>query len=280
MNFLENPCFKSTLMSSPFLLLPSSDKQLPVYPYSIRKFFFGNSLFGAYSFVLLLNFSILVQQSYAQRNENTWWAGVHSGMLVFYGDVKTNDFFPSLSPFNELRAGAGANLSYLFNPVFGLRMSFTAGKLAGANQAADEYFKANILDYSLQGIFNLNTIFFYDYIETPVDIYAMVGYGFVEFRSIRRRLSDDGFIQAFGYAANGSKSAGKTREMMIPVGFIIQSSVNKLTRNGSNFLSNTDITLEFTLANANTNKLDANLTIREVKDKYSYFSIGLVYNFN
>jgi len=267
-------------MSSLFLFSPNSDKQMLSYPYSRRKnFFIRGRTQGMYLF-LLLTFNILSISMYAQHIENRWEAGVHTGMLVFYGNIKTNDFLPSLSPFNELRAGAGAKLSYLLNPVFSLRASFTAGKLAGANQVINEYFKANILDYSIQGVFNLSTVFFYNYVETPINIYALVGYGFVEFRTIRRKLSDDSFIRAFGYASDGSKSSDKTRELIIPVGGIVQIEFDKLTRTRNNFLANTVIALEFTLANANTNKLDANLTLRELKDKYSYLSIGLAYKLN
>lgn len=266
-------------MSSPFLLLPTTDKQMPVYPYSQKKYLFAKGGLRLVVLLIILVFSFISLRLTAQRNEYNWQAGINTGMLVAYSDIKTNEFFPSLSPFNELRSGAGLQLSYSFNPVFGLRAAMTAGRLAGANPDADEYFKANILDYSLQGTFNLNTIFFYDYVETPFDIYAIVGYGFVEFRSIRRKLSDDSFISAYGYAPNGSKSSDKTRELIIPVGIMLQTSVDKIARTGNEFLLNTSLAIEFTLINANTNKLDSNLSLREVKDKYSYLSIGLIYSF-
>lgn len=215
----------------------------------------------------------------AQVYNRNWSAGMHSGLLVFYGDIKTNDFFPAISGFNELRAGGGVQATYHLNPLLGLRGSLLFGKLAGANPDNDEYFNANIIDYTLQAMVSLNTLVFYNYDETPFDIYAVVGYGLVEFRTIRRRLSDDSFIRAFGYSADGSKTPKKTRELVIPVGLKIHTNMENLFGMRNDFFSNSEITLEFILHNAHTNKLDADLTVREARDKYSYLALGILYYF-
>jgi hypothetical protein len=256
------------------------DKQTFSYPYSIIKIFLRHHALLICNVVIFSLLYFPVSTMKAQVFEPQWSAGIHSGLLVFYGDIKTNEFAPAIKGFNELRAGIGLQTTYSLNPALSIRGSITKGKLAGAKPTTDEYFTANILDYSVQLMINLNSIIFYDYDFTPIDVYTAIGYGFVDFRTIKRKLSDDSFVRAFGYNADGSKSSAKTREMFIPVGVIIHSNLDQILNSNNYFLSQTDITLEFILNNVNTNKLDADLTIREVRDKYSYFALGLIYYLN
>ena len=260
------------------LYFPQSFKQL-LLSFTPLKKLLPNRRLACYISIIIFLTNLSPRESSAQLYNQKWSAGLHSGMLVFHGDVKTNEFLPSVSGFNELRAGGGVQATYHFNPVLALRGSLLAGKLAGANPDQDEYFTANILDYTLQGLISLNSLFFYGYDYTPVDIYAVAGYGLVEFRTIKRRLSDDSFIRAFGFNADGSRSPKKTRELVIPLGIKVHADLETFFGSSSNFLSNSIITFEFLLYNANTNKLDADLTVREVKDKYSYLSLGLLYYF-
>lgn len=253
------------------------DKQIGKYPYSIKKFIFSNQTLLFSIVVILSNLYFPEKTIHAQVFQPQWSAGIHSGLLVFYGDIKTNEFAPAIKGFNELRAGYGLQTTYSFNPILSIRGSLTKGKLAGAKPSTDEYFTANILDYSVQAMINLNGLIFYDYDYTPIDVYAAIGYGFVDFRTIKRKLSDDSFVRAFGYNPDGSKSSVKTREMAIPVGIIIHSNLEQILNSNNYFLSQTDITFEFILHNVNTNKLDADLTLREVRDKYSYLALGLIY---
>jgi hypothetical protein len=234
---------------------------------------------GKFFFIFTVLLLPIISNIHAQVNERNWSVGVHSGMLVFFGDVKTNDFLPATSKFNELRAGGGFHATYQLNPVLGLRGSLLSGKLAGAKPENDEYFEASFLDYTIQLMLNINTLVFYNDDNPPVDVYAILGYGLVEFRSIRRKLSDNNFIRSFGYNQDGSKSAKKTRELVLPIGLKVHSSIDNLLGIRNYYLSNTGITLEFILHNANTNKLDSDLTISETKDKYSYFALGLLYTF-
>jgi hypothetical protein len=258
---------------------PISKIQALPYPFSVRKHFINRGLTFCISIKIVLFIVLTAPESAAQIYSQKWSAGIHTGMLVFYGDIKTNEFLPSVSGFNELRAGGGVQATYHFNPVLAIRGSLLVGRLAGANPDLDEYFTANIMDYTLQGLISLNSLFFYGYDFTPVDIYAIAGYGLVEFRTIKRRLSDDTFIRAFGYNTDGSKSPKKTRELVIPLGMKVHADLETLFGSSNTFLSNSTITFEFLLYNANTNKLDADLTVREVKDKYSYLSLGLLYYF-
>lgn len=262
------------------LTMQFPDKQIGKYPYSIKKFIFRNRALIICIAFIINNLSLPPNIIHAQVFKPQWSAGIHSGLLVFYGDIKTNEFAPAINGFNELRAGFGLQTTYTFNPILSIRGSLTKGKLAGAKPSTDEYFTANILDYSVQAMINLNGLIFYDYDYTPIDVYAAIGYGFVDFRTIKRKLSDDSFVRAFGYNPDGSKSSVKTREMTIPVGIIIHSNLEQILNSNNYLLSQTDITLEFILHNVNTNKLDADLTLREVRDKYSYFAFGLIYYLN
>lgn len=256
------------------------DKHIGKFPYSIKNYFFRHRTLIICIVFTINNLYLPWNTIHAQVFKPQWSAGIHSGMLVFYGNIKTNEFAPAIKGFNELRAGFGLQTTYAFNPILSIRASLTNGKLAGAKPSTDEYFTANFLDYSVQAMINLNGLIFYDYNFTPIDVYAAIGYGFVDFRTIKRKLSDDSFVRAFGYNPDGSKSSVKTREMSIPAGFIIHSNLEQILNSNNYFLSKTDITLEFILHNVNTNKLDADLTLRETKDKYSYFAFGLIYYLN
>ena len=66
---------------------------------------------------IFLAFILIKQNVVAQRNDNNFIVGISEGLLLFYGDVKVNDFTPVLTDKNEFRLGTSLSASKKFNPI-------------------------------------------------------------------------------------------------------------------------------------------------------------------
>src|SRR5437867_2143014 len=52
---------------------------------------------------------------------DNWSVGINAGTLLFYGDVKQHDYFPTTSYNNEVKFGYGLSVSRAFNSVLSIQ---------------------------------------------------------------------------------------------------------------------------------------------------------------
>jgi hypothetical protein len=225
--------------------------------------------------VLLLGFPRL----YAQSIDGKLGIGLQMGTSVFFGDIKKNEWWPSLGNPNEIGFGMGLQSTYNFTPYFSLKGVYLNGNLKGANMEKNQQFKANFNEFTIRAMFNMSTIFFENPDRAWLDVYGVVGYGINSFRSVRTSMEDGRVLGAFGFASNGTTKTRTTRELSIPVGISLKSRVGYLAKGSvANDLDRLEINLDIMLHLVNTDKLDA-LQSGDGRDNFTFFSAGVSYFF-
>lgn len=234
--------------------------------------------------VLLLLISITASAQQAKTIDlnskaikHNWDANINFGSNLFYGDLRVYDYWPVKENNNERAWAYGFILRKHINPFFSVQGQLLYGKLAGSKRyfsdgvRANQYFNATMFEYNLSAHFNfLNLILGYDP-SRRFSAYLLAGIGMVDFRSVKRYITNDKFINSVGYKNGGKTKKEMTTETMIPIGGGFSYKIN------DRFYANLNITLR----GVNTDKLDATEgTSSDVKDMYGYTSIGVSYRFH
>lgn len=204
---------------------------------------------------------------------NTWSVTLSGGSMLFYGDLRQFDYYPITKQngkdwynftqdISERKWGFGLTLNKQLSTMFALQGVLDMGKLAGVKKKANAYFDASFTYYGVNLVVNFSNLFWPYTKNHKVSFYGITGLGFTDFKSIQYRLSDDDTISTYGY--NGWK---KTTETTLPVGLGIKY---KLT-------NNFDLGFETSLANVNTDKLDAHVAVNTAKDKWGYTALTITY---
>lgn len=229
--------------------------------------------------MILLLTGFLATDAKAQKPDLDWTVGLDGGFLLFYGDVKENDFIPILRNKNEVRLGYGLNIRKKFNPFLGLQLKLLWGKLAGTNRSVNEYFESNIFSWTINADVNINQIIFYDEDEKDLELYIQLGMGLVDFRGKLFDLTTDKLIDVIGYSPDGNIKEKMTSELVIPFGIGATYGMRHFFDEEYIFWENVDLVAEFTWHFTNTDLIDMRKSYRSGKDTYSFMCIGLHYNF-
>jgi OOP family OmpA-OmpF porin len=207
-----------------------------------------------------------------------WSIGLNGGLTNFYGDIRQYDWAPILKTeagksHSELGFGVQGNVSRSLSNVVGLRGSVMYGTLAGmkrVNSKSSSYFTSKLIQYDLSLYANVSNMFYTDKAkQRRLTIYAFGGVGLMHFRTIRKSLKTDEFVASQGYQNKGAETKEMTTETVLPVGAGAKVRLSK----------SLDLTLEGTLFNVNSDKLDAKVGNSFKKDKYLYTSLGLAFKF-
>jgi len=228
-------------------------------------------------FFLVFGFSSFA--ALAQKPELDWTVGVDAGFLIFYGDVKQNDFIPVFRDNNEVKPGYGLNIRKRFNPFLGIQLKFLRGTLAGTQRERNEYFKTNIFSWSINADININQIIFYDQDQKDLELYLQLGAGLVDFRGKLFNLQTNDIIAVNGYSADGKNKEKATTELIIPFGIGGTYGLRHFLKEEHVFWDRLDIVVEFTWVFTNTDKIDMVQSYRSGKDQYSFACFGFHYNF-
>jgi len=208
----------------------------------------------------------------------TCWA-----TLLGYTDLKVYDYAPVFKYQNENKFGGGLSVVKALSNVFSIRGQFLYGGVAGTKRgdaydaatnkvAADDftgtvyypsgrYFKTNIMEGSIQLIFNVSNLSFTGKVgqDRKFALYMFAGHGLVSFETeLFRLLTDDKVDQT-----------GKTTEAVNPVGLGLKFKIN----------NKFDLTLEGTMRRVNSDKLDAFAVKESANDYYGYTALGFNYKF-
>ena len=222
--------------------------------------------------VIIILLSITSLTLSAQQNDstkikkyNTWSVSASFGSMIFYGDLMNYDFYPA---FDEFKWGQNISLNKQITSVFGIQGQFLMGKLYGYKENR-RYFNANIYEYGINTTINLTNLLARNIKNKKINVYALLGIGLVDFRTYKRELGSDKFLQDYGYDEDGETKIKMTTETVIPIGGGIKYKIN----------NKLDVCLEATLRNVYSDKLDADVKTNSAKDKYGYTSIGITYKF-
>lgn len=147
------------------------------------------------------------------------------------------------------------------------------GTLAGmkrVNSKSSSYFTSKLIQYDLSLNVSVSNLFYTDKAkQRKLTIYVFGGVGLMHFRTIRKSLKTDEFVASQGYTNKGTETKEMTTETVLPVGAGAKLRLSK----------SLDLTLEGTLFNVNSDKVDARVGNSFKNDKYLYTSLGLAFKF-
>lgn len=220
---------------------------------------------------------------------NGFSVGASAGVSHFHGDLADYDIFAPIGDFSTYykfswRAYAARQFKY----GIGAKVQFEKGSVAGGRlpgkQSLPVDFETDFNTISaVASLEVLNLLFRKDdkLRSTKTYLLAEVGVGISLYRSLSYWRAEDGRIRDYvGYVMTDDRpptqrytAESKTSPAMavnIPVGFTFGYRVNYKT----------DVTFSYTLNNLMTDRFDTWDRDFSAQDKYSYFGLGLRYNFN
>ena len=213
----------------------------------------------------------------AKKRYNGWTLGLHGEHLTFHGDIRQYDWWPAKG--ERANFGGGLTVGYQINSVFGVNLNLLYGGLSGihrtevgeaASPNADVQFKATIIDYTVNGTFNIVNLIYSDRTKKRwFSAYLTGGIGFVSFWSLKTDLYTEEFEGSTGYTNSGAERKEPTTETVIPAGLGLKFRLAKRLH------LNLETTFRFTV----TEKLDATKGNTGVNDHYSTLGLGLTYTF-
>jgi OOP family OmpA-OmpF porin len=218
----------------------------------------------------------------AKKRYNGWTLGLHGEHLLFHGDVRQYDWWPAKG--ERANFGGGLTVGYQINHVFGVNLNLLYGGLSGihrvevgeaSNPNAGVRFDATIIDYTINGTFNIVNLIYSDRTKDRwFSAYLTGGIGFVSFWSLKTDLNkEEGeagwFEGSSGYINSGTEKKEPTTETVIPAGLGLKFRLTKKLH----------MHLETTFRFTASEKLDATEGHTGVNDHYSTVGLGLTYTF-
>ena len=208
---------------------------------------------------------------------NTWSVTLSGGSMLFHGDLRQFDFYPIseqngkdwytfTTDISERNMGFGLAVSKQITPIVGVQGQLQKGKLGGVKRRANAYFTADVLKYCVNGTINFTNLFFPNNKNHSFSFYGIAGVGFVDFKTVEKKISTNAEIQSYGYGDFGQEKK-QTTEVVIPLGLGLKYKLSPKF----------DFGVEYILNNINTDKLDAHVRANTAKDKYSYTAITITY---
>jgi hypothetical protein len=223
---------------------------------------------------------------------NGFSVGASAGLALFHGSLADYDMFAPFENFGDYyKFGWRVYAEKKFEFGLGAKLEFETGTLGGGRQPGKESlpvdFESEYSTLNLKGSFDiLNELFGNDRDLDDYKFYlnAEVGVGVTFFRAFstwRPVNGQQGEIRDYvGYTVVDEnpptqryvleESDKAAVALNIPVGFTFGYRVNYKT----------DITFSYALNNLMTDRLDSWDRDFSANDKYSYFGVGLRYNFN
>lgn len=220
----------------------------------------------------MASFTTLKSQSQdAEKGKifDNWSINASGGLSLFWGDLRQFKFYPVDKYENERNFAYSFTLSKKLSNTFELRGQFIKGEMSGTKRYLKRYFKGEFNEYYLGGTLSfMNLIYGYEPCRR-IDIYGIGGIGFIDFRSVKRVLGSDKFIESTGYSNKGSVKEKMQTETVVPVGLGIKYKIDQRF----------ELNIESIWTIANSDRLD--LSEGDFKyDILTYTSIGLTYKFN
>lgn len=205
-----------------------------------------------------------------QRNYKTWSIGFGGGYLIGRADVKQYDWYPASSYANERRFGFHGELTKQISPALGIQGMILRGNATGTLRSKNEYYDADIWDYSLNAVINLRNLLSLGVQKKYKFSYSFtLGAGLAQFKTKLKQL-DGTFknqtINSYGYGEFGGPNK-RTAESFLTLGASVKYSINK----------DFDLGLDLYYRSLNSDKLDAVIQDGN-NDSYIFGGFGVTYH--
>ena len=199
---------------------------------------------------------------------DNWSLNINGGASLFWGDIRQYKLYPVTNFESEWNASFGIILSKQINSIFELRGQFIKGNLSGTKRASNIYFNSEFNEYIINATLNFNKLFSRHHPDSKINIYGIGGIGFVDYRSVKKELGSNRYLESRGYSANGSIKEKMTTEAVIPFGLGAKYKI----------ASNFEINFESIWTVANSDDIDLSKGGFDY-DILSHTSLGLTYKF-
>mgnify|MGYP001381526177 CR=1 FL=1 len=258
-------------------------------------------------FSILINCSFSSAQFFDKEHLNDLSIGLNFGLTQFYGDVSVE---------KNIKPAFSLQVNKLLESDHYIQAEFLMGRLSGQNaftgsceneyhtlnnaqvqhETAGERFDAEFMEFDLNYLVNLATLYnqLLNYLETTdiketipkqgdrrsrLTALAKVGVGINIFRSVRRELETNKFMNSYGYQwlwQNNFQEAGiyhvdwdkNIKESTIVIGLLTKYQIsNKF-----------EIDLSITNRIGRHDKWDSKIS--DKSDVFTFYSLGATYNFN
>ncbi|MBK6962710.1 MAG: hypothetical protein IPH20_01950 [Bacteroidales bacterium] len=206
-------------------------------------------------------------QTYDIRDN--WYMGPQICLVSFFGDLSVHDFDPVRKLTDESDFGLGLMAGKSINRLMDARINYIHGKMKGSNPGLDMNFKSNFDEISLGLTISLSRLIL-PFRISKIDLIAMAGIGYINYRSIKYSLSNGTYLSSEGYTKEKQAIGKASSSLTIPVGFELsyRISQNWIASGGFSFrLYYQDL-------------LDSQIGSTGINDRYSVASIGLSHIFN
>lgn len=243
---------------------------------------------------IVLSKNLIVSPGDTAKSENLgaffdgFSVGASAGVGLFHGSLADYDIFAPMDDFSKYyKFGWRVYVQREIKWGLSAKLGFEKGKLAGGRLPGKQS-----IPVDFESIYNtINLSATYDILDafTKKDglknhkfyLNAEIGIGITFFRSVSYWRAEDGRPRDFvGYTVTDDNPPtqrytldAKTKPAIafnVPVGFTFGYRLNYKT----------DVTFSYTLNNLSTQRLDTWDRDYASQDKYSYFGLGMRYNFN
>lgn len=219
---------------------------------------------------------------------NGFSVGASAGVGLFHGSLADYDIFAPMDDFDKYYKFAWrVNVEREIKWGLGAKLQFEKGKLAGGRlpgkQSLPVDFETTYNTIGLVATYDLwDLLTRKDGLENnKFFLNAEIGIGLTMYRSLSYWRAEDGRVRDYvGYTVTdenpptqrytADKKTSPAMAFNVPVGFTFGYRANYKT----------DITFSYTLNNLSTDRLDTWDRDFSAQDKYSYFGLGVRYNFN
>ena len=271
----EHNNFKKYLMKRVIFLIIVTLFPILIYSQDTLQLMNGRKMatkvVGINDSVIVYNLSDEKYNSLKNLNKHLsqWSFGLGLGVTLPYGEIRQYKSYPFLQNTDARSAALHFEINRVLSKVFNFQGEFTSGKLYGlkvetAANAYSKYFNADIHEFSLNLLINLNKLVFKD--DSRLQVYAKTGIGLLQFRSVEYKTDSNVYINSYGYLSNGDLYGKMLNCMVVPLGLGINYRLG----------NNLHLKLEGLMKFTNTKKLDVDISSAK-NDRYGITSVGLTY---
>ncbi|PKO97805.1 MAG: hypothetical protein CVU14_09395 [Bacteroidetes bacterium HGW-Bacteroidetes-9] len=219
--------------------------------------------------LFLLVFALISGQSPSAQTYKPgdhWYFGPQIGMASFFGDLSVHDFNLSRKISDESGFAWGLLAGKALNPKIDLRLNYLNGRLKGANPGIDMYFENNFSELNLGASVSISQLIWPGN-TARFSLSANVAAGFIHFRAIKYKLSDNSYLSSEGFDPLKKKDGISESSLLLPIGLGLGFRLtNRLTLSG-----------DFSYRLNNSDKIDSQIGNTGISDRYSVASVGCYY---
>ncbi len=221
--------------------------------------------------IAFLSLPFFASSQEASRNGilDNWSINVNGGSSLFWGDLRQYDYYPVYNYENERKIAFGFMLTKKLSSAFELRGQLIRGDLAGTRRIKASYFNGEFNEYNVNLTLNFSRLIYGDNPCRRLNLYGIAGIGFIDFRSLKKGLGSETFINSRGYSSQGTVKEKMQTESILLTGFGLKYRLDKRF----------ELNLENIWTGVNSDDIDATREGHKY-DILTYTSLGLTFKFN